>query len=296
LDRGSGEYRGIEKYLIDKNFIKRQDNINSSITVSGIDEVEEGFPTLGGKTDDSKEKKLLQLHDRLSGLEDLRKQGLLTFDERDSAKKQAINVLDYVLTEDSILRRKFLKSRQGTDFTKVEYGQFAGKNDKKLEPLLEFTKKALEEFDVDASQRDIHLSAGMVYKARKIIRNILSSAQTSIDIQDNWLNVDILPMIEPYLEMNKQLSIRLLTKDVKPGLLSDLALLEEQYKHIPLKTNSQCHDRYIIIDKRSVFDTGGSLKDLGRTASTVKHIENQKAIDDIIADFESWWKTGQSKN
>jgi hypothetical protein len=46
LEVNSSELLAVFNYLADKRFIEHRTNVSSSITTAGIDEVEEGFPTL----------------------------------------------------------------------------------------------------------------------------------------------------------------------------------------------------------------------------------------------------------
>lgn len=294
LEENEDEYYGIEKYLSDKTLIKKITNVDVQITDQGIDEVEADFPILGGEIGHFRQNELLNLHTLLTELTELRNKGLLRIDERDSAEAHVIETLSYLLPSDSISGRMLMKHIQVNRWKDVVHGHFTGPRDKTLEPLMDIIQEAMNEFGVDNAPLDKHISADHVYQGRKVLRDILSTAQTSIDIQDNWMSVDVLEIIEPYIEINPMLNIRLLSKEIGKGLVSDLKLFEKEYKPIPLRVNTKCHNRYIIIDSADVFDIGASLKDLGKTAATVKKIEDSKAVDDILRDYEEWWKNSNT--
>ncbi len=46
----------------------------------------------------------------------------------------------------------------------------------------------------------------------------------------------------------------------------DLLRFNAQYPTIEIKTFSKSHDRFLIIDKKTVYHIGASLKDLGKKA------------------------------
>jgi len=56
----------------------------------------------------------------------------------------------------------------------------------------------------------------------------------------------------------------LLTKNTNKQLELDLKKANEQYGNFTLKTFTQSHDRFLIIDQTEVYHLGASLKDLGK--------------------------------
>ena len=60
----------------------------------------------------------------------------------------------------------------------------------------------------------------------------------------------------------------------------------KQYNNVLFIKNDSYHDRFIIIDRKMVFHSGASFKDLGKKCFAINEIENKiendKLIDDVI--------------
>jgi hypothetical protein len=54
------------------------------------------------------------------------------------------------------------------------------------------------------------------------------------------------------------------TKQINKQLQLDIAKHNAQYPAITVKTLTNCHDRFLIIDNKELFHIGASLKDLGK--------------------------------
>ena len=60
------------------------------------------------------------------------------------------------------------------------------------------------------------------------------------------------------------LTVTVLTKSISKHLMLDVKKFNEQYPAIEIKEFNNAHDRFIIIDKNTVYHFGASLKDLGK--------------------------------
>lgn len=56
----------------------------------------------------------------------------------------------------------------------------------------------------------------------------------------------------------------------------------KQYNNIKFIKNDSYHDRFIIIDRKRVFHSGASSKDLGRKCFGIHEIENYVEIEKLI--------------
>ena len=55
-----------------------------------------------------------------------------------------------------------------------------------------------------------------------------------------------------------------------------------QYNNIKFISNNSYHDRFIIIDRKIVYHSGASFKDLGRKCFGIHEIENKVEIDILV--------------
>lgn len=56
----------------------------------------------------------------------------------------------------------------------------------------------------------------------------------------------------------------------------------KQYNNIKFIKNDSYHDRFIIIDRKRIFHSGASFKDLGRKYFEIHEIENYVEIEKLI--------------
>ena len=56
----------------------------------------------------------------------------------------------------------------------------------------------------------------------------------------------------------------------------------KQYNNIKFIKNDSYYDRFIIIDRKRVFHSGASFKDLGRKCFGIHEIENYVEIEKLI--------------
>ncbi len=57
---------------------------------------------------------------------------------------------------------------------------------------------------------------------------------------------------------------------------------KSQYNNVELKYNNGFHDRYIIIDNKTLYHCGSSFKDLGIKCFSINKIDNYDMIKDIL--------------
>ena len=106
--------------------------------------------------------------------------------------------------------------------------------------------------------------------------DILSESEDNIIIIDNYIDKSILDVLK---NINKNITI--ITNKYNN---EDYLKYKEQYKNISLKINNKIHDRFIIIDRKIVFHSGASFKDLGKKCFAINEIENKIENDKLIND------------
>lgn len=153
---------------------------------------------------------------------------------------------------------------------------------------------------IDIKGKKQYIPEGADYYGRKLILDILETANKSIALIDNFMDRDILRVVEPYLE--KIDSIKFLTRKRRNSKFnsfsSDLKKFKKQFiklypnLQIEARYNNKVHDRFIIIDDTNVYFSGHSLIDIGNTACVITEMDVKEEIDKFLDDFYNWWKTG----
>ena len=119
---------------------------------------------------------------------------------------------------------------------------------------------------------------GQVFDAYELASKIIRSAKSSIVLIDNYVNETTLTHLS---KKAKNVRVHLLTKTISKQLKLDVQKANEQYGHFELKTFTQSHDRFLIIDGKEVYHLGASLKDLGKKWFAFSKME-AKSVEGII--------------
>jgi len=167
-----------------------------------------------------------------------------------------------------------VKSKRGTQFriwaNKVlkEYllkGYAANSRFEKIENDVFSLKKKVDEFDfqlkTNLPPNEGIFYDGQIFDAYKFVTDIVKTATTSIVLIDNFIDQSVLVLLS---KRNAGVKIDIYTKEVSQQLKLDVKRFNAQYPKLEIKTFKKSHDRFIIIDKKTVYHIGASLKDLGK--------------------------------
>jgi hypothetical protein len=102
---------------------------------------------------------------------------------------------------------------------------------------------------------------GQVFDAYNLISDIIRSADESIIIVDNYIDDTVFKQLT---KRNKNVSAIIYTKALDKINKQDLQKHNAQYPNIELRKLTTAHDRFMIIDKKTVYHFGASLKDAGK--------------------------------
>jgi phage regulator Rha-like protein len=136
---------------------------------------------------------------------------------------------------------------------------------KQLEHKLDADEKFKNIFNAIES-KDIHPKQGIffegqIFDAYKFVSDLFRSAKKSIVIIDNYIDDTVLTHLT---KRSENVRVTILTKTISNQLALDVKKYNEQHTAIGIKEFKNAHDRFIIIDKNTVYHLGASLKDLGK--------------------------------
>ncbi len=115
--------------------------------------------------------------------------------------------------------------------------------------------KALESKDVIPNQGVFF--DGQVFDAYELASKIIRTAQQNIILIDNFINESTLTHLS---KKGKGVRVLLLTKTISKQISLDIQKANEQYGNFEVKSFTQSHDRFLIIDQTEVYHLGASLK------------------------------------
>ena len=118
---------------------------------------------------------------------------------------------------------------------------------------------------------------GQIYDAYSLLIDIFNEAKKEIIIIDNYADKSILDMIT-----NLNVKVIIVTK--KFNLLKDIDIKKynKQYHNLKVIYSDKFHDRFVIIDKKVLYHSGASFKDLGNKCFAITKMEDKEYLETII--------------
>jgi hypothetical protein len=102
---------------------------------------------------------------------------------------------------------------------------------------------------------------GQIYDAWQFVSDLIKSARESILLIDNYLDESVLTLLS---KRKKNVQAKIFTKTMSDQFKLDLKKFNDQYPVIEVKIFTGSHDRFLILDQKTVYHIGASLKDLGK--------------------------------
>jgi len=143
--------------------------------------------------------------------------------------------------------------------------------------------------DAARPKDEFFFSARDQYRPAKQIFKILKRADFKVAIVDEYLDDEVFDYIE---SLNSSLSINLLTGTKKPIFPVLLHALQTTGVTVEARENTQCHDRFVILDDQEVWHLGASINGIGKSAFMVNRINDEEERKRFLCDFQNWWARG----
>ncbi len=124
---------------------------------------------------------------------------------------------------------------------------------------------------------------GQVFDAYELVVSFIKKAKRTIVLIDNYVDETVLSMLS---KRKERVKATIYTANLSKELSLDLKKHNAQYEPVEIKVFSKSHDRFLIIDEKTVYHIGGSLKDLGKKLFAFSRIEiNPEIILDYLKRF-----------
>ncbi len=173
------------------------------------------------------------------------------------------------------IMRSFVKMRKYISVNLIEQDNMKNmliKHDNEIKLLQESFSKLEEKEKIN------HIFyEGQIYDAYSLLIDIFKGAKEEIIIIDNYADKSILDMIT-----NLNVKVIIVTK--KFNLLKDIDIKKynRQYNNLKVIYSDKFHDRFIILDKKVLYHSGASYKDLGNKCFAITKIEDKWYLETII--------------
>jgi hypothetical protein len=158
-----------------------------------------------------------------------------------------------------------------------------------LENKVDSNTKRIDELFNKFSNNDINnqytFYKGAFYDTYSLFLDILFKGVNEIIIIDNYAGHELLNMIK---DVNKKIII--ISKNINNKLKEKY---EEQYHNVTFIYNNSIHDRYIILDRKRLFHSGMSFKDMGKITFSITEFDNKEEITIFVNNLKDKIKDTQ---
>ena len=169
-----------------------------------------------------------------------------------------VRMRNYIKYNDQLLPRKYLLLEEKVD-----------NNTKRIDELFDkFNPKVITKNSI-FFQNDI-------YDAYSVLMKIFKLSEGEIIIIDNYAGKELFDILRI---IHKKIII--ISSHIDETLKKKYL---KQYNNVLFIKNDSYHDRFIIIDRKMVFHSGASFKDLGKKCFAINEIENKIENDKLIND------------
>ena len=115
---------------------------------------------------------------------------------------------------------------------------------------------------------------GQIYDSYSLLIDIFNQSKKEIIIIDNYIDKNILDVLSEIKS-----NIIIITNKYNN---KDFEKYQKQYNNIKLIINNTFHDRFIIIDKNTLYHCGASFKDLGKKCFEISKIDDEDILEKLL--------------
>ncbi len=158
------------------------------------------------------------------------------------------------------------------------------KNTKEIEINSEKIKLLQESFDKLSEKRkasEIYFN-GQMFDAYSRIINIFSEAKEELIIVDSYADIKLLDII-------KKLDVKVIIITKKNNFITEkeIEIYNKQYNNLKVIYNNTFHDRYFIIDNKTVYHCGTSVNRIGYKTFSINLLSDKDVTIPLINNINS---------
>jgi hypothetical protein len=151
---------------------------------------------------------------------------------------------------------------------------------------LEYQKSTDERFDRVFQYIEDHAESeqkiffeGQIYDAFSLITTIIQKAKSDIILIDGYVDVNTLNILA---KKNAGVDVTIFTYASAPLTKKDVENFNAQYPTLTVKKTQVFHDRFIMLDGKTVYHIGASIKDAGKKCFGISLINDSSIVLDIL--------------
>jgi len=120
---------------------------------------------------------------------------------------------------------------------------------------------------------------GQIYDAFSLITSLIKKAKKEIILIDNYCDVATLNLLA---KKSPKTTVKLYTRSNTKLSDADIATFNAQYPTLQITKTNAFHDRFIILDGKTTYHIGASLKDAGKKSFAISLIKDPQTTTDLL--------------
>ena len=120
---------------------------------------------------------------------------------------------------------------------------------------------------------------GQIYDAFSLITSIIQKAKKEIILIDGYVDVNTLNILA---KKNDGVNVIIYTYSSAKLTTKDANTFNAQYPTLTVKRTQVFHDRFVILDGKTAYHIGASIKDVGTKCFGITMLKDAGLVDDIL--------------
>jgi hypothetical protein len=144
---------------------------------------------------------------------------------------------------------------------------------------------------LDAEVREIFFPKGSQWDAFVAIRAVLNKAQNNLMLVDPFCDGAFFDILHSSTARPK--AVQLLCRKNPTALKAEAQAVSSQHQvAIELRTSSDFHDRFLVVDQAACFHLGASINHAGSRDFMISAVEDARNRDALIKALDEAWRDG----
>lgn len=189
----------------------------------------------------------------------------------DVAVQVSINIMNaFVEMRRFIASNALLFERiSNVELKQLEYQK---QTDEKLEQVFQYISEHEE------SSHKVFFD-GQIYDAFRLIVSLIQKAEKEITLIDGYVDVGTLNLLS---KKNEDVGVTIYTQSQTRLTEKDIESFNAQYPSLEVEYTKAFHDRFLILDRKTAYHVGASLKDAGKKCFGINRIQDAGIVRDIL--------------
>lgn len=189
----------------------------------------------------------------------------------ETAIQVSIRIMDAFVTLRHYVSTNLLEQKYINNLVMEDHEKIREHHDK-----IKTLENSFQKFEEKRKISEIYFN-GQIYDAYSKIQEIFSEAKESLVIIDAYADKTILDIVR-----RLPISVVIITKPNNLLTKQDIIKYNKQYNNLSVRYDNSFHDRYFILDNKTVYHCGASINRIGYKTFSINLIEDEEICQSLI--------------